>query len=154
MPFLTVKSKFSCFSLTPNYLTANGHLSIHVALRLSTTAGQYSVSLLPQAFTSLSIQMRSRSLPNMFLLLGFDACREDWVEHFVYGVSQSISPSSIGIKCRAKKRWWCLSIQPFNAWAPDETKPFILPLMHHQYCCSYSVGLKTSLTHGGRASLC
>lgn len=53
--------------------------------RLWTTAAQYSVSLLLQAFISLSTQIRSRSLPNMFLSLGFDACREDWVEHFVYG---------------------------------------------------------------------
>lgn len=53
--------------------------------RLWTTAAQYAVSLLLQAFISLSTQIRSRSLPNMFLSLGFDACREDWVEHFVYG---------------------------------------------------------------------
>lgn len=53
--------------------------------RLWTTAAQYSVSLLPQAFMSLSTQIRFQSLPNMFFSLSFDACREVWVEHFVYG---------------------------------------------------------------------
>lgn len=85
MPFLSVKSKLSCFSLAPNSLTASGHLSTHAGAYGRRTAAQYSVSLLLQAFISLSTQIRSRSLPNMFLSLGFDACREDWVEHFVYG---------------------------------------------------------------------
>lgn len=53
--------------------------------RLWTTAAQYSVSLLPQAFISLSTQIKIQSLPNMFFSLSFDACREVWVEHFVYG---------------------------------------------------------------------